>query len=519
MRTINATYVGVLLLAFASGACASIDAGQVQFVHGDSRALGANGVERALKKGDPVYEGETVVTGPSASLQLRMSDEAVIAVRPNSRLQIEVYRFDGKRDGSERGVLRLISGAFRSITGLIGHTKKDNYKVITETANIGIRGTDHEPAYLLPATADAAGTYDKVNTGGTYIATPNGRVDLSPNQVGFASSRPGAVPVQLEHVPGFMRSTPPMGPGASASGESQPSGVAAPGSDGPQTHPVQPWFYSQALAHEQNPRVVTAELNLTYASQMLPIAPSGSSGNILEAGVYGDVTGGVARNGTFTAQQVPAEQFFAGNAKALAATDPMSKLIYTRGAVPAVATGSGSFADNGTTVAVNWGIYGTGAAVNGHMVKDAYTGGAGRQPDYMQVMGALATPDAVVSTLSGTYSTMVTSTPIIAESGAPGGSVTNASIVLASGALTQYQVGVTDGLSRTWSASCSSCASPVPLASFKTSGIALSGSGPTGTATGQANGQPVGPTGQGMISSFALQDTSAAITGSFAVKQ
>ena len=97
--------------------------------------------------------------------------------------------------------------------------------------------------------------------------------------------------------------------------------------------------------------------------------------------------------------------------------------------------------------------------------------------------------------------------------------MTRANIVLASGALTQYQIGVTDGLSRTWSASCSSCASPVSLATFKASGIALSGAGPTGTASGQASGTPVGPTGLGVISSFALQDASAAITGSFAIQK
>ena len=206
MKAINATCVGALLLAFASGAYASIDAGRVQFVHGDSRALGANGAERALKKGDPVYEGETVITGPSASLQLRMVDEALVAVRPNSRLQIEVYRLDGTTEGEGHGVLRLIRGTFRSITGLIGHTKKENYKIITDTASIGIRGTDHEPSYQLPAAAGQAlgaapGTYDMVNAGGTYIATPWGRVDVAPNQVGFASSKPGSVPVLLEGVP------------------------------------------------------------------------------------------------------------------------------------------------------------------------------------------------------------------------------------------------------------------------------------------------------------------------------
>ena len=521
MKPINATCVGALLLAFASAAYASIDAGQVQFVHGDSRALGANGVERALKKGDPVYEGETVITGPRASLQLRMVDEALVAVRPNSRLQIEVYRLDGKTEGEGHGVLHLISGTFRSITGLIGHTKKANYKIITDTANIGIRGTDHEPAYLAAgqAAAAAAGTYDKVNTGGTYIATPWGRVDVSPNQVGFASSRPGSVPVLLEGVPGFMRSTPPMGQDADASSDGQPIFVAGPGSNIPQVV-AQPWYYSKALAYEQDPRVITTDLNLDSFAQMIAAATTnGPNSKVLEAGVYGDMTGGVARNGSFTSQVVPAQQFFAGNAKALAATDPASKLIYTRGTAPALnlKTSSASLSD-GTVV--NWGIYGTGAPVNGHAIKDAYSSGKGRQPDYMQVMGALETPAAIVSGLSGSYSTMAASTPIIAESGTPGGSVTSANIVLASGALTQYQIGVTDGLSRTWSASCSSCASPVPLATFKASGIALSGTGPTGgAATGQANGAPVGPTGQGVISSFALKEASAAITGSFAVQK
>ena len=509
MRSIDAACVGALLLALASGAYASIDAGRVQFAYGDSRALGANGFERALKKGDSVYEGETVITGKNAIVQLRMVDQAIIAIRPDSRLQIDLYRFDGKRDDSERAVLHLIKGTIRSITGLIGHTNKENYEIKTETANIGIRGTDHEPAYLLPtAAAGAPGTYDKVNTGGTFIATPWGRVDVSPNQVGFASGKPGAVPVLLEGVPGFMRSAPPMGQDADASGGDQPARIAGPGSNSPQVV-ARPWYNSQALSYLDDPLVVTTQLTTNDRAT--------ATVNFAEAGVYGDVTGGVARNGSFSANLVPAEQFFAGTAQALAATDPTSKLIYTRGTVPTVASGSGTLSD-GTLV--NWGIYGTGAPVNGHAIKDVYSGGAGRKPDYMQVMGALGTPAAVVSTLSGTYSGIVASTPIIAESGVPGGSVTSANIVLASGALTQYQIGVTDGLSRTWAASCSSCASPVPLATFKASGIALSGTGPTGgAASGQANGAAVGPTGQGVISSFALNEATAMVTGSFAVQK
>lgn len=515
MRTIKATYMGALLLALAcGGAYASVDAGRVQFVFGDSKALAANGVERALKKGDVVHEGDTVITGPSASLQLLMVDDAMVAVRPNSRLRIDIYRFQGKEDGSERGVLHLIKGAFRSITGAIGHTDKKNYKIITDTANIGIRGTDHEPAYLLPSQAKVGdpGTYDMVNSGGTYIATPWGRVDVSPNQVGFASSKPGSVPVLLEGVPGFMRAAPPMAQGADASGGDQPERVVGLGFDNPASL-EEPWLNSLALSYLTDPTVVTTDLTLDDVSV-----------NFSVAGVYGDVSGGIARGGAFEANETPFAKFMSDTAVALAASDPTSKLIYNRATVPTVAH---SDYRNPPTLAdgtvVNWGIYGTGAAVNGHTVKDQYTGGAGRKPDYMQVMGALATPDAVVNNLKADFTNTVAFTPVISTTGAGASTVdmtssVTGSISIDSGNLTNYSVTATSAAAGgTWSGSCTSCGT---LQAFKTAGVTLSGQDPTATTiSGSAVGQVVGPNGGGAISSYTLQNSTTAITGSFAVSK
>jgi hypothetical protein len=378
---------------------------------------------------------------------------------------------------------------------------------------MGIRGTDHEAAYVLPGRGEP-GTYDKVNTGATFLAGPGGRVDIDPNEVGFASELPGAAPVLLEGVPAFMRGTPPIA-SASLGAVSQPSRAAAPGSEAPQEPAA-----VEAPRGEHGLEVVTPIEVVTSkqtADGSVDFTGRFAGGTLRVAGVYGDLTGTLPRNGAFIAVRNPAEQFFAGNANALGATDPASKLVYTRGLVPEVATGSGSFVDDGTTVVVNWGIYGTGAAVNGHTLKDQYTGGSGRKPNYAHLMGALETPAPVLATLSGTYSTIVTSTPIIAESGAPGGSLTSATIVLANGTLTQYDVAATDALARNWTGGCAGCGGGVSLASFRDSGIALTGTGPNGAATGQANGQAVGPTGQGVVSSFSLQDSTAAITGSFAV--
>ena len=509
--------MAALLLALASGgAFASVDAGRVQFVFGNSKALAENGAERVLKKGDVVHEGDTVITGPSASLQLLMVDDAMVAVRPNSRLRIDTYRFQGKEDGSERGVLHLIKGAFRSITGAIGHTNKKNYKIITDTANIGIRGTDHEPAYLLPSQANVGdpGTYDMVNSGGTYVQTPWGTVNVSPNQVGFASSEPGSVPVLLQGVPGFLQATPPMAKDADASGSDQPERVVGLGSDNPASL-EEPWLNSEALSYLTDPTVVTTALTLDDVETAM---------NFPMAGVYGDVTGGVARNGAFTAERVPAEKFFSDTAMALAASDPTSKLIYNRAKALTVAH---SDLINPPTLAdgtvINWGIYGTGSTV-----KDQYSSGAGRSPDYMQVMGALATPDAVLANLTASYTNVAASTPIISSDPTAGisvgGQVDSATIQISAGMLTQYQVGATDNgggaWSGSWSTTCPTCPSPVSLRTFADSGVKFtSASGPSGAATGQANGQVVGPTAQGVISSFSLQSGSTVATGSFALEK
>jgi hypothetical protein len=354
-----------------------------------------------------------------------------------------------------------------------------------------------------------------VNSGGTYVATPWGRVDVSSNQVGYASSKPGSVPVLLEGVPGFMRATPPMSQGADASGSDQPERVVGLGFDNPASL-EEPWLNSLALSSLTDPTVVTTSLTMDDVDATM-------NTNFSMAGVYGDVTGGIARNGAFRGERVPVENFLAGTSGALAATDPNSKLIYVRGPAPMVTNGSGTFDDNGTQVAVNWGIYGTGAAVNGHSIKDQYSSGAGRKPDYMQVMGALATPDAVVNTLKADYTKTVAFTPVISTTGAGSSTVdmkssVTGSISIDSGNLTSYSVTATSpSAGGTWSGSCTSCGT---LVAFKTAGVALSGQDPSATTiSGSAVGQIVGPNGGGAISSYTLQNSTTAITGSFAVSK
>lgn len=202
----------LLVLTLAGSSAAYAAAGNFQFVAGEVKVLDRTGVERLVKKGESVDEGDTIVTAPSASAQIRMVDGGFIAVRPDSHMKFETYTFNGKQDGSERSIISLIKGGFRAITGLIGKLNKDNYQIKTPGATIGIRGTDHEPMYIpqpLPGTValGVPGTYDRVNRGAAFIKTDLGIVHINPNQVGFAAGM-NVVPQLLPKIPDFYKPAP-----------------------------------------------------------------------------------------------------------------------------------------------------------------------------------------------------------------------------------------------------------------------------------------------------------------------
>lgn len=210
MKSVNiktvwlAPLCATLVLALSSVAVAA--SGKFQFVSGDVRVQTKTGDILTVKKGSEVNEGDVIFSGSPALAQLKMDDGGTLVVRPNTRLTIATYRFNGTEDGTERATYRLDRGSVRAITGQIGKTNKQNYLIQTPTASIGVRGTDHEPAFI-PKDEDGylgakPGTYDKVNTGETYIETKGGLVVIKPNLVGYAEDEL-SVPTILPTMPSF----------------------------------------------------------------------------------------------------------------------------------------------------------------------------------------------------------------------------------------------------------------------------------------------------------------------------
>jgi len=183
-------------------------AGSVIYSQGIAEAK-SYGRSRQLAKGDPVCVGETIVTSQSGKLQIKMTDEGLVAIRPGTQLKIEKYAYSGTSD--DTSVFALLSGASRFVTGKIGKRNPQNDLIRTQTATIGVRGTDHEATVILPGDGSgyATGTYDKVNTGVTFIRTEMGEIDIRPNQVGLAADI-GKMPILLKDIPDFYTTAPYM---------------------------------------------------------------------------------------------------------------------------------------------------------------------------------------------------------------------------------------------------------------------------------------------------------------------
>ena len=210
-------------MALATSVRAQETAGQVQIVVGAAQLIDLAGKSRPLERGAEVKQGDRIVTGEGALVQMKMTDGALLSVRTDTDVTVEKYRHNEKAAQDSGMLLRLARGALRSITGWIGGNNPDAYKVVTPTATIGIRGTDHEPVFIpepKPGETPVGqpGTYDKVNSGATTIHTQVGNIDVKPGQVGFVPMTPGVAPRVLPGIPDFFKRLDPKGDAGAARG-------------------------------------------------------------------------------------------------------------------------------------------------------------------------------------------------------------------------------------------------------------------------------------------------------------
>lgn len=162
-----------LLLAATAIACALSSTGamaqpaaRMDFAVGEVIATSPSGTRRALGKGSDLHEGDLISTN-NGRAQLRFADGAYMSLQPQTDFKIDQFRFQGKPDGSESAVFSLLKGGLRTITGLVGRNNRQNYRLQTTVATIGIRGTEFSVAYGNSITVSVGdGAVEACNSGG-----------------------------------------------------------------------------------------------------------------------------------------------------------------------------------------------------------------------------------------------------------------------------------------------------------------------------------------------------------------
>jgi hypothetical protein len=217
-----AVWVCLFVLADAAQARSPF-VGAVWLISGEARVSNPATPQRELRTlrlGDRLLENDTVRTGPDSEVVLRLLDGGYMALRPDAEVQLKAVQLGTEREPAFW--VDLARGGLRLLSGQIGQTRPQAYRINTPTATVGIRGTDHEPYVIQPVNhthENLPGTYDKVNSGVTVLTVQQRQLAIAPGQVGFARDLSGLnlspkallsllMPVILKEIPAFYQPGP-----------------------------------------------------------------------------------------------------------------------------------------------------------------------------------------------------------------------------------------------------------------------------------------------------------------------
>ncbi len=119
-------------------------AGEVEFSRGVGFAQTPGQGPRTLGKGLELREGDRLTTSDGSSAVIKLQDGTRMTVRPNSEIVLQQFAFKESAPQDNSMLMQLVRGGFRAVTGAIAKSSPNAARVQTNTATIGIRGTDFD---------------------------------------------------------------------------------------------------------------------------------------------------------------------------------------------------------------------------------------------------------------------------------------------------------------------------------------------------------------------------------------
>jgi hypothetical protein len=128
--------------AFAATNQLNASVGKVTLVLGQATLVSSNGVTSSLQKGSSVKPGDRIETAGGGHVHIRFVDDALVSVRPSSRLIIEEYEYNPTKVLDSQVRFKLETGVARAISGAAAESAKERFRLNTPLVAIGVRGTD-----------------------------------------------------------------------------------------------------------------------------------------------------------------------------------------------------------------------------------------------------------------------------------------------------------------------------------------------------------------------------------------
>jgi hypothetical protein len=224
--------VSLALSAMAVTAAPASDSpvGEVSLMIGSARVVHRDGTASALQRGARIKVGDRIETTPNGHVHIRFIDNASISVRPDSVLEVQVYRYDSGNPQDNEVKLNVGQGMSRSISGRATETDKSRFRLNTPLAAIGVRGTD-----FLVQTTDA-GVRASVADGAIVVGalggscTAAGLGPCSGTQTSVLSANMGRLMVEVRRGDDVARLVPIAGAllaSAAASAEERVAAIRA----------------------------------------------------------------------------------------------------------------------------------------------------------------------------------------------------------------------------------------------------------------------------------------------------
>ncbi len=115
------------------------EVGQVATLQGSATVTrGSPGKVAALRVNDPIFEHDTLVTGPDAALGITFDDQTTFSLSANSRIVVDAFVYQ-KGGASNAATFNVAVGTAAFVASLVAKT--GDMKINTPSATLGIRGT------------------------------------------------------------------------------------------------------------------------------------------------------------------------------------------------------------------------------------------------------------------------------------------------------------------------------------------------------------------------------------------